>query len=159
MKHSILLLSLIFPMLLHAQQVVVATGGQSVGNEGSVSYSIGQVFYHSYEGQGSVTEGVQQPYETYLITSIDELTDVDLSLTVFPNPVQDKLRLVIAGKDAYSLFGHHYQLFDMGGKTIKTGSIDQESTLIDMGSYLPGIYFLRVRANKQSIGQFKIIKR
>ena len=160
MRQFILFLLLIFPILLQAQQAIITTGGQSSGDNGSVSYSVGQIFYQSYEGgEGSVAEGVQQPYETYLITSIDELTDIDLKFSAFPNPVQDKLRLVITSKDAYPLSGHHYQLLDMGGKNIKSGSIEEESTLIDMGSYPPGIYFLRVSTDNEIIGHFKIIKR
>ena len=165
MKHKIILLfTLLFlclgNMATHAQQGVVATGGQSAGDDGSVSYSIGQIFYQSYEGgEGSVAEGVQQPYETYLITSIDELTGIDLKLSVFPNPVQDKLRLQITETGDYPLSNHQYHLLNMSGKAIKTGSIDEESTLIDMGSYPPGIYFLRVSAGNDSIGHFKIIKR
>ncbi len=116
--------------------------------------------YSSYsDTDGSIAEGVQQPYEVFLITSIDELTDNELSLSVFPNPVEDKLRLIIVGKKAYPPSGYEYQLLDMNGRIIKNGGITEENTLIGMGDYLPGIYFLRVTAQKQNIGHFKIIKR
>ncbi len=160
-----LLLPLMFlvgliPLSVNAQQSVNTTGGDVSNATGSVAYSIGQIAYSSYsDADGNISEGVQQPHEIYIITSIAELTDSELSLSVFPNPVEDKLRLTITGNEAYPLTGHQFQLLDITGKTIKAGGINEESTLIDMGDLLPGIYFLRVNANNQNIGHFKIIKR
>ncbi len=150
----------LIPLSVNAQQSVNTTGGDVSNTTGSVSYSIGQIVYSSYsDADGSIAEGVQHPYEVFLITSIDKLIDRDLSLSVFPNPVEDNLRLVIAAREAYPLSGHAYQLLDINGRIIKNGDITEDSTLIDMGAYLPGIYFLRVTANNQNIGHFKIIKR
>ena len=45
-----------------AQETIPASGGDAKGSGGSVSYSVGQLFYRIYPGtNGSVAEGVQQP--------------------------------------------------------------------------------------------------
>jgi hypothetical protein len=54
---------------LMAQENVNASGSNASGSGGSASYSVGQVFYQIHSGSnGSVVEGVQQPYEISVIT-------------------------------------------------------------------------------------------
>ncbi len=48
---------------ISAQEVISASGGNATGSGGSVSYSVGQLFFMTHTGaDGSVAEGVQQPY-------------------------------------------------------------------------------------------------
>ncbi len=50
--------------LSQAQQSSVAAGGDTKGTNGTVSYSIGQLVDDTYsDGNNTVTQGVQQPYE------------------------------------------------------------------------------------------------
>jgi hypothetical protein len=51
--------------LVHAQESINASGGEATGSEGTVSYSVGQVFYSTFsdQGNGSISEGVQQNLE------------------------------------------------------------------------------------------------
>lgn len=47
-----------------AQQATTATGGNASGSGGPVAYSVGQVVYTTNtSSNGSVAQGVQQPYE------------------------------------------------------------------------------------------------
>lgn len=49
---------------MQAQETTLTAGGEATGSGGSVSYSIGQLFYMTKTGTtGSVSEGVQQPIE------------------------------------------------------------------------------------------------
>lgn len=51
---------------LYAQTSILASGGDNSGSGGSVSYSVGQVFYTTNTGtSGSVEQGVQHPFEFY----------------------------------------------------------------------------------------------
>jgi hypothetical protein len=51
-------------LLLNAQTGIPAAGGNATGTGGSVSFSVGQVFYVMNTGTtGSVLQGVQQPWE------------------------------------------------------------------------------------------------
>lgn len=77
-----------------AQSSVNATGGNASGDGGSASYSVGQVVYTANTGtNGSVAQGVQQPYEISVVTGIEEAHDIKLSVSVYPNPATDYLTL------------------------------------------------------------------
>jgi hypothetical protein len=94
--------------------------GNAEGTGGSVSYSAGQLFYMTHSGtDGSVSEGVQQPYEISVVTSVAEAEGIDLVVSAFPNPVTDHLMLRV---DRYNFENLHYQIFDVNGRMIKTGT-------------------------------------
>jgi len=165
MIHTKLILTLVLMMGLglqsaNAQHSVNTTGGNASNENGTVSYSIGQIVYSAYaDSDGKVSEGVQQPYEIFLITSVEELEELDLELTVFPNPVVDQLHLILTAQDLLQLSDFHYRLLNLNGKTLKSETIISELTLIDMSRKQPGVYFLQLHASGENIGLFKIIKR
>ncbi len=143
-------------MHVNAQQGVVSAGGQAAGDDGSVSYSIGQVFYHFNAGeQGAVAEGLQQPYEISIVTSIEEAEAIDLMFTAFPNPVSNMLTLDV--KEAYR-DGMQYQLLDFSGRLLKEAEIQNVQTSISMQELDPAVYFLRVLNESQTIKTFRIVK-
>ena len=165
MKNLKLLLALVVmmgagPMMSMAQHSMNTIGGNVSNTTGSVSYSIGQIVYCHYSNHDChVSEGVQQPYEIYVITSIHMPDDDDLSISVFPNPAGDHLILSVSGKDDHNLTDYQYVLMDMYGRTLKSGIVIKENTLIDMSDKKPGVYFLQLRTSKQAIGLLKVIKR
>ena len=94
---------------LYAQEAIPASGGDATGSGGSVSYSYGQVVYFTNTGtNGSVIEGVQQPYEISIVTGIQQASDIKLFCTVYPNPATDLLTLEVEIADNENLF---YQLY------------------------------------------------
>ncbi len=77
-----------------SREVISASGGNAGGSGGSVSYSIGQLFYKIYPGpDGSVAEGVKQPYEISVLTGIQEELGINLVISAFPNPAFNYLIL------------------------------------------------------------------
>ncbi len=157
MKTPLLFLLFSIPLFLQAQQTNPATGGDAAGSGGSVSYSIGQVFYHTHSAAaGSVAEGVQQPFEIFIITSADDLTSDKIHLRAYPNPVITQLTLSVAE-------GHYtdvsYRLMDMHGQLIRSERIPDGDTEINMDFLRPGTYFLQVFEKDRMAGAFKIIKR
>jgi|SRR5690554_3243411 len=71
---------------LKAQESVNATGGDASGEGGSVSYSVGQITFQTHTGtNGSVAQGVQQPFEISVVTAIEEAKGINLSVTAYPN--------------------------------------------------------------------------
>ncbi len=69
MKHKNTMMSAAFLLLglggLQAQENTIATGGEATGAGRTASYSVGQVVYTTATGaNGSVAQGVQQPYRT-----------------------------------------------------------------------------------------------
>ncbi len=165
MKHTKRILALIFGMgfgifAAYAQHAVNATGGNASNENGSVSYSIGQILYSAYSNSdGNITEGVQQPYEIFVITSIEYLDGIDLKLKAFPNPVDDQLKLLVIGQDRSRSSDFHYWLLDINGKSMKHERMSDKITRIDMSGAQPGVYFLLVTASEERIGFLRIIKR
>ena len=138
-----------------AQQSANAAGGDATGSGGSVAYSVGQVVYTvNNSPSGTVSQGVQQAYEIFLI-GINE-TELNNSLSVFPNPIVDNLTLQISDYNNEKL---SYQLFDMQGKLLSKGQIIAQQTQIKTASLPPATYFIEVlnQENKQ-VQSFKIIK-
>ncbi len=152
---TVLLLGLM-PAGLQAQENINVTGGNASGSGGSVSYSVGQVFYTTSTGvNGSAAQGVQQPLEISVVTELEEAKGINLNLSAYPNPVTDILTLNVADFDATKL---SYQLCDMSGKLLETKKLEGKQTSIVMTSLVPATYFLIVTASNKELKIFKIIK-
>jgi len=151
---------------LQAQTSVNATGGDASGGGGSVSYSIGQIVYTINTGtNGSVAEGVQQPYEISEVTGIEEAKGINLLVTAYPNPTNDYLKLRIGNdvRTSHALSQLSYQLYDINKKLLQNKKITGNQTKIVMSHLVPAIYFVRVvktnpDLSQQVIKTFKIIK-
>ena len=141
---------------LQAQESVNATGGDASGSGGSVSYSVGQVVYTTNTGtNGSVTQGVQQPYEISVVTAIEEAKGINLTVTAYPNPATDYLTLRI---DEFEISNLSFQLYDMNGKLLQNEKITGNQTSIVMSNLVPAIYFVKVIQGNKEVKTFKIIK-
>ncbi len=160
MKHLIkLFLALCltgYGLTIQAQNNIPATGGNASGSGGTVSYSIGQITYQTFEGiNGSVAQGVQQPYEISVVTAIENTERITLEYKVFPNPTPGLLKLVIKPFDNENL---KYRLYDLDGVLLQDKKIESEETEILMDGYTPAIYFMRIILNNHEVKVFKIIK-
>lgn len=155
--HLSLLLSLGFGLAgVQAQTSTNTTGGNASGSGGSVSYSVGQVFYNTtINGAQMVAQGVQVPYEISVITGIEGVEDIDLSVSAYPNPAVDYLILDVKDRELVSL---HFQVYDMKGKLVKKEKITRRKTNIVMSNLLPATYFVKVMQGKKEVKGFKIVK-
>jgi len=142
---------------LQAQESVNTTGGNASGSGGSVSYSVGQVACQTHTGtSGSVAEGLQQPYEISVVTSIEEAKGINLSVSAYPNPTTDYLQLKVESEKLKYL---SFQLLDMNGKILQSEKIIGTQTSIAMGNLVTATYFVKVFQNNKIIKTFKIIKK
>lgn len=142
---------------LNAQEAILASGGNASGRGGSVSYSVGMVVYTSNLGfNGSVTQGVQQPYEISFMRENDDSSLVNINCSVFPNPGSDFLTLKV---ENYSDSALSYQLYNIVGQKIEEKSIYTTQTNVAIDWLVPAIYFLKIMKYDQEIKTFKIIKR
>ena len=140
---------------LQAQESPTATGGDATGTGGTASYSVGQVVYTTATGtNGSVAQGVQQPYEISTTVGVNETT-INLELSVYPNPTTDYLTLKI---DDIELSTLNFQLIDLQGKVIENKKVTATTSTINVESLSKATYFLNVTDNNQLIKTFKIIK-
>jgi len=142
--------------LTHAQANLSTIGGEVSGSGGSVSYSIGQVVYTTITGtNGSVAQGVQQPYEISVLTGLEEAIGINLSLLAYPNPTTDYLTLEVK---EFELSNLHFQLYDMNGKLLQSEIISANQTNIVVSNLAPASYFLKVIQGNKEVKTFKIIK-
>lgn len=156
MPHKIIffLASVFSGFILNAQNNTVAAGGDAAGSSGSVSFSVGQIDYTNVStANGSISQGVQQPYEI-LIVSAEEIKGLALSLKVFPNPTSNIITLSADNVSEEM----NYQVFDVQGKVIFNGIINNAETLFDFTELAQGSYLLKVSKNHREIQVFKIIK-
>jgi len=153
-KISLLLLVCGISIAAKAQQNSVSAGGDATGSGGSVSYSIGQVSYiAAFDGVYSVSEGVQQPYEISVLTSLEDAT-TDISFNIYPNPTVSGVNITASENTGAMSF----QLFDVNGKLIVQEQINSLNTTVNMDKLASGAYFLHVLTENKTYKTFKIIK-
>jgi hypothetical protein len=160
-RHTILKLSAILLLCtgftaLQAQSTITASGGNASGGGGKVSYTVGQIVYTTNSNSnGSVAQGVQQPYEISVITGIEEARDINLSCSVYPNPATDFLTLKIMNYDKENL---SYWLYGINGNLIETKKVTADENFVSLANHVSGTYFLKVVQGNKEVKTFKIIK-
>ncbi|PCI93223.1 MAG: hypothetical protein COB15_16755 [Flavobacteriales bacterium] len=137
---------------LHAQESINGSGGEATGTGGTASYSVGQIVYTTATGtNGSVAQGVQQPFEIYAV-GVSEIK-MDISLSIYPNPTTNYLTLKTDDNANLS-----YQLIDLQGKVIENKKVTTITSTIKMDALPKAIYFLNVTRSNQIVKTFKVIK-
>jgi hypothetical protein len=93
-----------FTLKLSAQQSTNIAGGNASGTGGTVSFSVGQINYTTNIGtSGSACQGVQQPFEIFAITNVNDVKDLNINLSAFPNPTFENLTLKIESASTKNL--------------------------------------------------------
>ncbi|PRX41207.1 T9SS type A sorting domain-containing protein [Salegentibacter salegens] len=168
MKFFISVLFVLTPLLCQSQKTqnknsknknlhssINVNGGNISNAEGSLSYSIGQVYYSSHnEEEITVTEGVQQPLIIY--TAPVEKTKKDFEVLAYPNPVANNFTI---DASSYANRSLNYQIVDLNGRLLKEDRIEKPGSKIDISRFSAAIYLLRISDNDQHIKTIKIIKR
>jgi len=162
MKEKLKLVTIVILLIfgqsnLQAQESIPITGGEASGSGGSASYTVGQVVYKTNVGTNgnSVVEGVQQPYEISVVTSIPEAKDINLFVSAYPNPTTNYLTVKVKNCKIANL---QYQIFDINGKLSQTIKATGQETKIETSNLVEGNYFVKILDNKKAIKVFKIIK-
>lgn len=149
------ILNLLFCSLF-AQESTLSAGGDTITPSGSVSYSVGQLATKTEKSiDNTVYQGVQTPYEISIITGAEEV-QVDISVSVYPNPMTDVIQLTIneANFENYSC-----QVYNVQSKKIYAHEVDASVTKIDLSAFPPSTYYLKVMQNEQVAKTYKLIKR
>ena len=154
---SFLILVLVLGLTkLQAQEAIPASGGIASGSGGSISYTVGQVIYSTNSGSnGSVAQGVQQPFEISIVTGLDEAKGIILDFSTYPNPASSHVILKVENYNTKNLT---YKLYDNSGKLMTNKKIEGNETIVDLNNLLPATYFLNIIENNRAIKNFKIIK-
>ena len=157
MKNILLLFTFILlSTFIYSQEAIVTSGGTSIGNNGSVSYSVGQIFYASTgHSTGFILQGIQQSFEFSPLSNPD-FKELTLEAITYPNPTKDKINLVLENLELKELT---YKLFDVKGMEIFKGEISENRTTIEMDKMAKGVYILKVSHQNKQLKTFKIIKK
>jgi hypothetical protein len=162
MKQKRKILSIFFLLgfciaIVQGQETIPATGGNASGGGGSVSYTVGQILCSTISGlNGSVVQGVQQPYEISVVTAIQNTEDINLECLVYPNPTRGLTKLVFKTHDFENL---RFRLYDINGMLLQDKKVESMETEISLENLSPSVYFLKVYNNNLEVKVFKIVKK
>lgn len=81
--------------------------------------------------------------------TLNEVYDVynsELTLTLYPNPSQDYVNLIISG---YDCSGNDISIYDMSGCLIMQSTVDMDVTRLDVSWLARGIYHIRVTCEQR----------
>lgn len=152
---SLVILSMTFAVM--AQSDFVPVGGTATGNNGSVTYTVGQIAVQSADnGDKSVLEGVQQPYEIQTV-GVNDYPGITLDAVVYPNPTQHSVQLRISNYDIPDN-GLKAQLYDANGRLLEIYTVSDLLTQFDLSKYATATYQLRVMVGNRLLKTFKIVK-
>jgi hypothetical protein len=141
---------------LYAQQGILTASGNAAGTGGSVSWSIGQVAYLTLsDTTGSVTEGLQQPFEIYQYIGIPG-REKEPGCQVFPNPTDGKVTLKFSDPD---IKGISYAVYDITGLLLSSASVENQQVSIGFDHLIPASYILLILKNDTPVKTYKIVKK
>ena len=152
MKPTLVFIMLCFSILSSFAQSTISSAGYEANGEGSMSATIGQVFFLEINDNGRISHGVQQ---TFIIMEETGIENTEIQLSAYPNPTNSVLNLQINGRDFQNVT---YTLFNNESKMLGKGVVNDFETQILMDGFKTGVYFLDIKLDGISLKRFKIIK-
>ncbi len=140
-------------------ETINASGANATGSSGTVTYSIGQVFY-TYIGQSvyNVAQGIQHEELEKTLTTPENNVEPKTEIFIFPNPTTDYVTINMEGLEVEN-GPRSYQLYDIQGRILKQNTINQSETQINLTDLNSSIYLLQVSIDNKILKTFKILKR
>lgn len=144
-----------YSLFATSQESINAAGGNQNSASGSISFTIGQIEYFTITNSDyTVSQGVQQPYEIFLVGLSP--FKLDFSISVFPNPTPQFIEILVGEYTNQQLI---YRIFDLQGKEIQNGNMNAESTIIDLSELSNSTYLINIfDQDGQFIQSFHIVK-
>jgi hypothetical protein len=141
-----------YGLLLNAQSSTLASGGEGTGPGGTVSFSIGQLAVETVLGsQGSVSPGVQQTYESWVVSITDNLKQEDL--LVYPNPVQHEISIEQISSFSFT----NGTIFNSQGQIVQSIVLQGPIERVSVENLAQGFYILHLSSEKRNLN-FTFIK-
>lgn len=138
-----------------AQQVISSAGTYATGASVQVSWTVGETFIETFTGASSIlSQGFHQGKLT--ITQVGEIDNPGVIVYVYPNPVNDKLKIEFSNFTPEIYF---IQITDANSRVVFERKAATDTQFIDMNSFQAGLYFLKVRNLAENQHEtYKIIK-
>lgn len=133
---------------------VVANGGTTmdVPQIGSISWTMGELFFETYQGDIHLTQGFHQAYNV-VINSLSKTENESINFRVFPNPATDRFFVEPSQIGTVS----KAILFNLIGQPLQQILIDGK-TAVDLTHYPAGMYLLQIQGKNGSRQSYKIQK-
>jgi hypothetical protein len=136
---------------LIAQQSLNSSGTLIQSNFGSISVSIGEVFYLNKGSSYSISEGIQHGI---VINKIH--TNSNIHVLVYPNPTDDIIYFKV---ENYNFQNLSYQFYNILGIELLNGKITGTGSFISIKQFPDEVYYLKLYRSKTEFVTYKIIKR
>ena len=141
--------------LCWSQKDFVSSGGDGKSDQGSFSYSIGQILVmqmdtpsNSWSQPISLNNGVQQVF----ISACEKNQNIKILAT--PNPTSGLVNIDIPNWNDVQL---NISVYDVLGKDILNKTINQRKTQLDLSKLSSGIYILKIGDTCGGSNSFKLI--
>lgn len=137
--------------LAQPHDLISASGASFKNSSGYLSFSIGECITSTLTSSSAIlTQGYLQ---TRLGTGVPVVSQPEIRMSVFPNPVNDLLILQIDDPQDFD-----YLLYDIRGALLNRGLVLNVRTEIDLSALAPAVYILRVTKNNEEVRLFQIVK-
>lgn len=151
--------TIVFIFISHygfTQQSVVSSGSSVVSNQGSFSFSIGQILTSqnlsssaSVFGESIVlSHGVQQVF----LQRCSENEKVEILAT--PNPSDGQFTINLINWDEKEI---NLNIYDALGKNVFAGNIQNDQTKLNLSNLSSGVYIMSLGYNCGTLSTFKLL--
>ena len=142
--------------LILCQDSIVSTGASAETNEGSLSYTVGQILTSQNLNSSSsvlndikvLSHGVQQVF----LQKCNENSGVEILAT--PNPSNGQVTINLKNWDEKEI---DLNVFDMMGKNVLFTNISADQTRLDLSYLSSGAYIISLGYSCGSINSFKLL--
>ena len=156
LKKTISILLIFISHYGFAQQSVVSSGSSVVSNQGSFSFSIGQILTSqnlsssaSMFGESIVlSHGVQQVF----LQRCSENEKVEILAT--PNPSDGKFTINLINWDEKKI---NLNIYDALGKNVFAGNIQNDQTKLNLSNLSSGVYIMSLGYHCGTLSTFKLL--
>ena len=100
-------------------------------------------------------QGVQHPYEIFIVTGFEEVKNISLEYIIFPNPTTAH---IVLKADNLQVKDLSYQLCNIYGEILQNMKLEDDISIVSLESYPYGTYLLKVIEGNVVLKIFKIIK-
>jgi hypothetical protein len=140
---------------IKAQTAQLSTAANITQFDGSVTYSIGQIFIHPYSVDDTILSlGIQQVYFDQTLSKAKNISQPIISFS--PNPIKDIVKVSFSQFDSGTF---SYAVYTLQGALISNAPITSLDTHIDIKDIAAGSYVLHIKQNNTPINAFLIQKK
>jgi hypothetical protein len=156
LNKTITIVLIFFSHYSFAQQSVVSSGSSVVSNQGSFSFSIGQILTSqnlsssaSMFGESIVlSHGVQQVF----LQRCSENEKVEILAT--PNPSDGQFTINLINWDEKEI---NLNIYDALGKNVFAGNIENDQTKLNLSNLSSGVYIMSLGYHCGTLSTFKLL--